>query len=125
MKLLNPKAMLDKKQFRWDIKALFGKPFPFNIHRLDKCYMYIIWALARAPDLHLNIRQLVTSSNNSTQKFHTFPPNFQPGHLNKDTWNVTVPDSLSLSLSLSLDSLSPTEKRQNVTFLIGYNSSTV
>ena len=58
-----------------------------------------IWALARAPDLHLNIHQLVTSSNNSTQKFHTFPTNFQPGHLNKDTWNVTVPDSLSLSLS--------------------------
>ena len=26
-----------------------------------------IWALARAPDLHLNIHQLVTSSNNTTQ----------------------------------------------------------
>ena len=28
-----------------------------------------IWALARAPDLHLNIHELVTSSNNSTLKF--------------------------------------------------------
>ena len=79
-----------------------------------------IWALTRATDLHLNVHQLVTSSNNSTQKFHTFPTNFQPGHLNKDTWNVTVPDSLSL------DSLSTTtEKWQNVTFLIGYNSRTI
>ena len=64
--------------------------------------MGTIWALARAPDLHLNIYQLVTSSNNSTQKFHTFQTNFQPGHLNIDAWHVTVPDSLSLSLD-SLD----------------------
>ena len=84
----------------------------------------LIWALARAPDLHLNIHLLVTSSNNSTQKFHTFPTNFQPGHLNMYAWHVTVPDSLSLSLdSLSLSTT--TEKWQNVTFLIGYNLRTI
>ena len=82
-----------------------------------------IWALARAPDLHLNIHQLVTSSNNSTQKFHTFPTNFQPGHLNKDTWNVTVPDSLDSRLS-TLDSLDDrkTAKRD---FFTEYNSKII
>ena len=50
-------------------------------------YKYI-WALARAPDLHLNIHQLVTSSHNSTHKFHTFPTNFQQGHV-----TVLSPDS--------------------------------
>ena len=55
---------------------------------------YLLRALARAPDLHVNIHQLVTSSNNSTQKFHTFPTKFQPGQLIKDAWDVTGPDSL-------------------------------
>ena len=62
--------------------------------------------VARAPDLHLNIHQLLKSFNNSTQHTTKVPhlaTNFQPGHFNIDTWNVTVPDSL--------DSLSTTEKR--------------
>ena len=88
-------------------------PSSYNIH-----FTVLIWALARAPDLHLNIHQLVTSSSNSTKNFHTFPTNCQPGHLNIYAWHVTVPDS-------RLSTLSTTEKQQNVTFLIGYNSRTV
>ena len=63
-----------------------------------------IWALARAPDLHININQFVTSSNNSIQhttKVLHLPDELSARALYKDTWNVTVPDSLSLSLSLS------------------------
>ena len=39
----------------------------------------LIWAQARAPDLHLNIHQLVTSSSNSTQNFYTSWPYFLAG----------------------------------------------
>ena len=86
-----------------------------QIAKFARARRRVIWALARAPDLHLIIHQLVTSSNNSLQKFHTFPTNFQLGHSNKDTWNVTVPGSLSRR----------PKKGQNVTFLSGYNSRTV
>ena len=69
----------------------------WRLNRRPGLQLIIIWALGRAPDLHWNIYQLIISSNNGTQKFHTFPTNFQPGQLNKYARHVTVPDSLSLS----------------------------
>ena len=84
-----------------------------------------IWALARAPDLHFNTYQLLTSTKNSTQ------------HTIKVPRRIHLPDGLSARalkhrymacygtrLSLSPDSTT-TEKRQNETFLNGYNSTTI
>ena len=75
-----------------------------------------VWVLARAPDLYSSIRQLLTSSNNSIQhpvkvpRRTQVPDELAARALNKDTWHVTVPDSLST-----------TEKRQS----IGYNSRSI
>ena len=58
-----------------------------TMRTLTTTSLIIIWALARAPNLHSNIHKSVKSSNNSTynkpQKFQedrTVPTNFQPGH---------------------------------------------
>ena len=81
-----------------------------------------IWALARAPDLHLNIHQLVTSSINSKQHTTKVPhlPDELAARALKHRYMVCYGTRLS-----RLSTLSTTEKRQNVTFLIGYNSRTV
>ena len=81
----------------------------------------VIWALARAPDLHWNVHQLVTSSNNSIQ--HTIKV---PDELSARALKHICMACYGTRLSrLSLSRLSTTEKQQNVTFLIEYNSRTV
>ena len=59
----------------------------------------VVWALARAPDLHWNGHQLIKSSNNGIHhpikvpRRNHIPDELAARALNKDTWNVTVPDS--------------------------------
>ena len=68
--------------------------------RKDQGLAFNIWALARAPDLRSNIYQVESSSNNSIQhpmidpRRLYIPDALAARALNKDTWNVTVPDSL-------------------------------
>ena len=68
--------------------------------RKDQGLAFNIWALARAPDLHSNIHQLLTSSNNSLRHPMIVPrkshisDELTARALNKDTWNVKVPVSL-------------------------------
>ena len=80
----------------------------------DVAVMVYIWVSSWGPDLHSDIYQLVTSSNNSTHlaikvpRICTFTTNLQPGHLNIDS--CCGLDSLTILMA--------TVKQQNVTFLL-------